>query len=1466
MQKYNANVIIPFVLNIIKYTKKGEKRMKKILSIILSLAMLLSTIIIPSAFIVSAEDVTTLNLTYYVDASVESSGDGLTAGTAFKTIAEAVAAAAAQENDTTVANATVYVTGTADFGETVAHKGMITIDGQSTGKLNGDPYVWCQGLTEVLAIKGPTTIQNIALSNVGVFATYGYELNFKNVDSTATTNQELFVGNNYQDGRGGDKLVIDGMSYNYGKGAKIHLTPVANNPATKTGGNTEVIFNNSSFMRLNINEGIYQGLVSFTFNGGSPAAYFQGAFLNGAPTFNDGLQFIFNNGLSKESFISTAFDTLEAAKGVWFVSGNADGKLIATDTAGVFNVEGDLTAVAKNASTNEVVNSSNGVLDLSKTPGTYNVTYEEPVVTELYVSETGSDDNSGATADKPLATINKAIEKFKGADGTIYLSGRVAFNGGVAHTGTITLDGQGSASLELTANKWYTGLYDVFEINGPTTFQNVTLDYTNNFGFVTTGYELKFGENVISNTLASNQGILIGSNPNYQRTTEKLVIDSFTNNTIYGRGVALYLTPVADNPTGKAIGSADVVFNGGSFGRIDIKSGTYNGLVSFTFNGLTKPAYYQGATELGDATFNDGLQFIFNNGLTKDYVLGTTVFDSIEAAKGVWFVSSAADGKLVATETAGKFNVEGDYLAVATNATTGDVVKSVDGVLDLSKKPGTYNVTYEKPPVTDAVVYVATTGSDVTGNGSEANPFATIAHAENWLNTSISEDAKKIIVMDSMDLTTATHSEMITIEGYDSNGDGATDTLLNIPANTSISGPTTLSFLNLGDDNRNAIFADGHELVLSSDVNILGVSNKTDIYVAPLSNGVNTPSKFVLNASSIAKDKLNLRLGAKTTYGIDVVIDTNSFISQFLIQSATYENNVNITINKPYSKSDATASKLAILGNPTINGNVQIVLNNGVDPQTYLFQETDALSDYNSLMNYEISGNKWFMYSDAVGGSLEVTETAGTFNVIGGSYAKAVNTATGAIEYSKNGKLTVDPGEYTVTYLKTVLSDEDKPFDITGDNKINSMDLTALTKALLKVLNITSFDANGDGESDIRDLIALKEKLALANVLEAELANTYKLLNNENKLTIGYIGGSITYGDSAKCIIEDGNVVSRDSGDINNSYVNRVSNWFKEKYPKATIETVNAGVSDTHSYLGLYRLEETLMNTNGHDMPDLVFIEFTTNDWDFHFGIDSIKAFAESLVLNVRSKNPYADIVILSTNVAGMNSGVVNAYKEVAYHYDIPFIDVGTPLRNAMVEATGSTNEAAGTFQYTVDNLHPSAAGYQIYFDTMLPVIEEALTGVGNTMYNYVENAIPTLCEDLILDPVAYDGNSDGVTYSEGCTTTPIAVNMHNTLLTELDTMNVVDEGITLPVGGTVSATFNGNYVGLLLKVTTDDINLQYQIDDGEWQEFVIDDNAVLKNHRYFHTNAFILASGLADGEHTITIKAVNSSTLAILG
>ncbi len=206
-----------------------------------------------------------------------------------------------------------------------------------------------------------------------------------------------------------------------------------------------------------------------------------------------------------------------------------------------------------------------------------------------------------------------------------------------------------------------------------------------------------------------------------------------------------------------------------------------------------------------------------------------------------------------------------------------------------------------------------------------------------------------------------------------------------------------------------------------------------------------------------------------------------------------------------------------------------------------------------------------------------------------------------------------------------------------------------------------------------------------ASSAETPLSNAFKLLAVEKKLTIGYIGGSITYGGSARTVMDG------QKGDINLSYVNRISNWFKETYKGATIETVNAGVSDTATNFGIFRLEKNLMNTNGHDMPDLVFIEYTTND-STSLKKEKLLVQIESLIHNVWNANPYAEIVFISTQVAYKNEAI-KAYKEIGEKYNIPFIDVGSPLRKAKHEKWGSTKETSGKFYYTVDDLHPSHIG-----------------------------------------------------------------------------------------------------------------------------------------------------------------------------
>lgn len=364
-----------------------------------------------------------------------------------------------------------------------------------------------------------------------------------------------------------------------------------------------------------------------------------------------------------------------------------------------------------------------------------------------------------------------------------------------------------------------------------------------------------------------------------------------------------------------------------------------------------------------------------------------------------------------------------------------------------------------------------------------------------------------------------------------------------------------------------------------------------------------------------------------------------------------------------------------------------------------------------------------------------------------------------------------------------------------------------------------------------------------ASETETALSNTVKLLQTEKKLTIGYIGGSITLGSSAATYMFNSELNKQ--ADLKNSWVNRMSNYFAEKYPDAVIETVNAGISNTQTNFGIYRLTEQLMNTDGHDMPDLVFIEFTTNDW---IGGDDLKIEIESLIRNIYAANPYAEIVIISTNVSTCDSKKL--YRELAGEYGIPFVDVGSRLRNCIREKFGTPSEN-GPYFYTVDNLHPSAEGYKIYSDLIIENIQPLLDTELKTdkIYNYYENLREPICSNLITNPkkttvetLKFSGNAVLVN-------SPLTVNYYGTDL-QLDTVDFVPSYTQMNTGSTVSADFSGTAFGVIIGHTKNSFKFSYRIDGGEWKV------KEQTSHLYEHTQVYILEHTLSEGNHTVEIKA----------
>jgi lysophospholipase L1-like esterase len=96
-------------------------------------------------------------------------------------------------------------------------------------------------------------------------------------------------------------------------------------------------------------------------------------------------------------------------------------------------------------------------------------------------------------------------------------------------------------------------------------------------------------------------------------------------------------------------------------------------------------------------------------------------------------------------------------------------------------------------------------------------------------------------------------------------------------------------------------------------------------------------------------------------------------------------------------------------------------------------------------------------------------------------------------------------------------------------------------------------------------------------------ARLYRVMDKARRgepITIGFIGGSITKGQAASS--------------EENSYANRVVQWWKEHFPKSNITTVNAGVDGTDSSYGVLRLQHDLLSKH----PDFVVVEFGVNDHD----------------------------------------------------------------------------------------------------------------------------------------------------------------------------------------------------------------------------------------------------------------------------
>jgi lysophospholipase L1-like esterase len=198
------------------------------------------------------------------------------------------------------------------------------------------------------------------------------------------------------------------------------------------------------------------------------------------------------------------------------------------------------------------------------------------------------------------------------------------------------------------------------------------------------------------------------------------------------------------------------------------------------------------------------------------------------------------------------------------------------------------------------------------------------------------------------------------------------------------------------------------------------------------------------------------------------------------------------------------------------------------------------------------------------------------------------------------------------------------------------------------------------------------------------------------ELRVAYLGGSIT-------AATDG-------------WRSLTTAWLRQHYSQATITEISAGLPGTGSNVGACRVGYDVLRHR----PDLLFVEFAVNDSTAPLG--QIERAMEGIVRQTWRANPHTDIVFVYTVStpglpdlqAGKFPAAAHAMEKVAAHYAIPSLHFGVEVtrRIAAGELVFKDADApASPRTFSLDGVHPTAAGHRVYFDALTRALSALLAG-----------------------------------------------------------------------------------------------------------------------------------------------------------
>lgn len=213
------------------------------------------------------------------------------------------------------------------------------------------------------------------------------------------------------------------------------------------------------------------------------------------------------------------------------------------------------------------------------------------------------------------------------------------------------------------------------------------------------------------------------------------------------------------------------------------------------------------------------------------------------------------------------------------------------------------------------------------------------------------------------------------------------------------------------------------------------------------------------------------------------------------------------------------------------------------------------------------------------------------------------------------------------------------------------------------------------GELEARSVVSLGNTARLERVMARA--------RRGEKIVVGVIGGSITAGAGASA--------------TEKRWADLVAGWWRERFPQAQVEYVNAGIGATGSDIGAHRAAVHLINKR----PDFVVIEYAVND----SGSPIIRETVEGLVRQILTQPDDAAAMMLFTmNSAGQN--VQAEHAVVGEHYGLPMVS----FRDALWPEVEAKRIAWEDIE--ADEVHPSDRGHQYCAGFITHVLDEVLAGL----------------------------------------------------------------------------------------------------------------------------------------------------------